>query len=59
MSNVIPLHTDYLRWAFELTESLNDTRLSKRQQEVVEQVLSCLEKQIELNVRKLNASRPG
>lgn len=59
MSNVIPLHTDFLRRAFELTESLNDTRLSKRQQEVVEQVLCCLEKQIEFNVRKVNASRPG
>lgn len=59
MSNVIPLHTDYLRRAFELTESLNDTRLSKRQQEVVEQVLCCLEKQVELNVRKESANRPG
>lgn len=51
MSNVIPLHTDYLRQAFELIESLNDTCLSKKQQAIVEQALCCLEKQIELNVR--------
>lgn len=51
MSNVIPLHTDYLRQAFELIEGLNDTWLSKKQQAIVEQALCCLEKQIELNVR--------
>lgn len=51
MSNVIPLHTDYLRQAFDLVESLNDTWLSKKQQAIVEQALCCLEKQIELNVR--------
>lgn len=51
MSNIIPLHTDYLRQAFELIENLNDTWLSKKQQAIVEQALCCLEKQIELNVR--------
>lgn len=51
MSNVIPLHTDYLRQAFELIEILNDTWLSKKQQAIVEQALCCLEKKIELNVR--------
>ena len=51
MSNVIPLHTDYLRQAFELIENLNDPWLSKTQQAIVEQALCCLEKQIELNVR--------
>lgn len=59
MSNVIPLHTDYLRQAFELIEGLNDTWLSKKQQTIVDQALCCLEKQVELNVREKGANRPG
>lgn len=59
MSNVIPLHTDYLRQAFGLIESLSDTRLSSKQQAIVEQALCCLEKQIELSARKESANRPG
>lgn len=47
MSNVIPLRPDPLRQAFEANDKLNDTKLTPEQKQLVDRIVSCLEKAIE------------
>ena len=58
MNNVIPIRPDPLRKAFEVIDTLKDTKLSPGQERIADEALSWLQKAIEERYRNGDTTLP-